>query len=48
MRTRSAGFEPANAGVKFQCLTAWRRPIKGDGWTRTINSELPAQCKFAV
>ena len=22
----SAGFEPANAGTKTQCLTAWRRP----------------------
>ena len=21
-----AGFEPANAGVKVLCLTAWRRP----------------------
>ena len=21
----SAGFEPANAGTKTQCLTAWRR-----------------------
>ncbi len=21
------GFEPPNAGVKVQCLTAWRRPI---------------------
>ena len=20
------GFEPSNAGVKVQCLTAWRRP----------------------
>lgn len=23
----SAGFEPANAGTKTQCLTTWRRPI---------------------
>ena len=22
----TAGFEPANAGTKTQCLTAWRRP----------------------
>jgi hypothetical protein len=22
----TAGFEPANAGVKVRCLTAWRRP----------------------
>ena len=21
-----AGFEPTNAGVKVQCLTAWRHP----------------------
>ena len=24
----AAGFEPANAGVKVPCLTAWRRPTK--------------------
>lgn len=23
----TAGFEPANAGTKTQCLTTWRRPI---------------------
>ncbi len=23
----AAGFEPANAGIKTRCLTAWRRPI---------------------
>ena len=23
-----AGFEPANAGIKTQCLAAWRHPIK--------------------
>ncbi len=23
----AAGFEPANAGIKSRCLTAWRRPI---------------------
>ena len=22
----TAGFEPANAGTKTQCLTTWRRP----------------------
>jgi hypothetical protein len=22
----AAGFEPANAGTKNQCLTTWRRP----------------------
>tara|TARA_Y100000741_G_scaffold333780_1_gene290601 strand:+ start:403 stop:636 length:234 start_codon:yes stop_codon:yes gene_type:complete len=22
----AAGFEPANAGIKSRCLTAWRRP----------------------
>ena len=22
-----AGFEPANAGVRVPCLTAWRHPI---------------------
>lgn len=22
----TAGFEPANVGVKGRCLTAWRRP----------------------
>ena len=22
----TAGFEPANAGIKTQCLTTWRRP----------------------
>ena len=26
----TAGFEPANVGVKGRCLTAWRRPrIRG-------------------
>lgn len=24
----SAGFEPANAGTKTQCLTTWRRPTE--------------------
>ena len=24
----AAGIEPANAGIKIRCLTAWRRPIK--------------------
>ena len=23
----AAGIEPANAGIKIRCLTAWRRPI---------------------
>ncbi len=23
----AAGIEPANAGIKSRCLTAWRRPI---------------------
>ncbi len=26
------GFEPRNAGIKIQCLTAWRRP-------KNINSQ---------
>src|SRR5689334_2429867 len=25
----AAGFEPANAGTKNRCLTAWRRPSMG-------------------
>ncbi len=29
-----AGFEPANAGTKTQCLTAWRRPNLQDILTR--------------
>ena len=27
----SAGFEPANAGTKTQCLTTWRRPNRSYG-----------------
>ncbi len=30
----AAGFEPANAGIKSRCLTAWRRPnmcLQGGG-----------------
>ena len=23
-----AGFEPTNAGIKIQCLTAWRHPYR--------------------
>tara|TARA_B100001250_G_scaffold378206_1_gene367868 strand:+ start:224 stop:400 length:177 start_codon:yes stop_codon:yes gene_type:complete len=26
----AAGFEPANAGIKSRCLTAWRRPKNYD------------------
>lgn len=25
-----AGFEPANVGIRIQCLTTWRHPIKCD------------------
>ena len=27
----AAGFEPANAGIKTQCLAAWRRPNQSVG-----------------
>jgi hypothetical protein len=26
-----AGFEPTNAGIKIQCLTAWRHPNENMG-----------------
>ncbi len=33
-----AGFEPANAGIKTRCLTAWRRPNRWCPW-RDSNSQ---------
>ena len=32
----TAGFEPANDGVKVHCLTAWRRPNKNTAGARCI------------
>ena len=30
------GIEPGNAGIKIQCLTAWRRPIKIDEFSNKV------------
>jgi hypothetical protein len=32
MLAGAAGIEPANAGIKSRCLTAWRRPTRIDGF----------------
>ena len=41
-----AGFEPANAGTKTQCLTAWRRSNIPHYTTNPQKRELYTSCVF--
>ena len=36
----AAGFEPAHAEIKTQCLTAWRRPTHISYCNKLINGEV--------
>ena len=38
----AAGIEPANAGIKIRCLTAWRRPNKSIKLGREDELQKPA------
>ena len=45
-----AGFEPTNAGIKIQCLTAWRHPYRcffiiwGGWWESNPRPQGPQSC----
>ncbi len=54
-KTRVAGFEPANDGIRIRCLTAWRYPniiylTSWASWIRTneCRSQSPVPYRLAI
>ena len=44
----AAGFEPANAGIKSRCLTAWRRPKIRDPFNEILSlSQISTRYKLS-